>query len=120
MDKCLKTMFYYKGFWSIYKRNSVEFLIDFPMLEIFDIHDFHIGLQMFVFQIGHATIAMCSTSELRCDTRLSNKCIKMTNKVGHKYRCPQLWVDRNYSDLALLKHSSIKGKHLIKLFCEAS
>ena len=39
-------------FYPYYKRNSIEFSIDFLMLDYFDIHDFHIGVQMSIFQTG--------------------------------------------------------------------
>ena len=39
-------------FYPYYKWNSVEFLVDFPMLDYFNIDDFHIGFQVSVFETG--------------------------------------------------------------------
>ena len=40
VDLRYKLYFISRSFWSIYKRNSIEFLVDFPVLDYFDDHDF--------------------------------------------------------------------------------
>ena len=40
VDLIYKLFFMTMGFWSIYKRNSVKFLIDFFVLDYFDDHVF--------------------------------------------------------------------------------
>ena len=50
IDLVYKLFFITGGFWSINKRNFTEFSVDFLVLDYFDIYDFHIGLQMSVFQ----------------------------------------------------------------------